>query len=193
MRTSMTNLLLEGRKIILITSFELSPFVGLLRDTDLEYLLLLFLVVLGLRCCAGFSLVAASTGYCPVVVHRFLIVVVSHYRAQALGVYIQLLRHTGWVAPRHVGSSWTRDWTYVSLHWQVDSVPLSYQGSPQKYLLLNYSVLGEPEYTHNRILLFMKFLWIFFMVIWLSTKKGAECLGRSGRGCSFVPFGFTAT
>ena len=91
----MTNLLLEGRKIILITSFELSPVVGLLRDTDLEYLLLLFLVVLGLRCCAGFSLVAASTGYCPVVVHRFLIVVVSHYRAQALGVYIQLLRHTG--------------------------------------------------------------------------------------------------
>ena len=36
---------------MLITSFELSPFVGLLRDTDLEYLLLLFLVVLGLRCC----------------------------------------------------------------------------------------------------------------------------------------------
>ena len=70
----MTNLLLEGRKIILITSFELSPFVGLLRDTDLEYLLLLFLVVLGLCCCAGFSLVAASTGsrgvYSVVAAHR---------------------------------------------------------------------------------------------------------------------------
>ena len=29
---------------------------------------------------------------------------------------------TGFVAPRPVGSSWTRDGTCVSLHWQVDSL-----------------------------------------------------------------------
>ena len=29
------------------------------------------------------------------------------------------------------GSSWLRDHTRVSLHWQADSLPLSHQGSPQ--------------------------------------------------------------
>ena len=31
-----------------------------------------------------------------------------------------------------------------------------------EYLLLNYSVLGEPEYTHKtRVLLYIRSLWIF--------------------------------
>ena len=34
----------------------------------------------------------------------------------------------------HVGSSQLRDRTHVSLHWQVDSLPLSHQGSPVTYL-----------------------------------------------------------
>ena len=37
----------------------------------------LFLAVLGLRCCAGFSLLAMSRGYSPIVEHRFLIEVAS--------------------------------------------------------------------------------------------------------------------
>ena len=37
----------------------------------------LLLAVLGLRCCAGFSLVAASRGYRLVAVHRLLIAVAS--------------------------------------------------------------------------------------------------------------------
>lgn len=37
----------------------------------------LFLTVLGLRCCSGFSLVAASRGYSLVAVHRLLIEVAS--------------------------------------------------------------------------------------------------------------------
>ena len=38
---------------------------------------ILFLAVLGLRCCAGFSLVAASRGHSPVAVRGLLIVVAS--------------------------------------------------------------------------------------------------------------------
>ena len=46
---------------------------------------LLFLAVLGLGCCVGFSLVAVSRGYSLVVEHGLLIVVASRCRAQALG------------------------------------------------------------------------------------------------------------
>ena len=42
------------------------------------------LAVLGLRCCAGFSLVLESAGYSPVAGHRFLIAGASHCGAQAL-------------------------------------------------------------------------------------------------------------
>ena len=42
-------------------------------------------------------------------------------------VQAQQLWHTGLVAPRHVGSSQTRNQT---LHWQADSQPLNHQGSP---------------------------------------------------------------
>ena len=38
---------------------------------------LLFLAVLGLGCCVGFSLVAVSRGYSPIVEHGLLIVVAS--------------------------------------------------------------------------------------------------------------------
>ena len=37
----------------------------------------LFLAVLGLRCCTGFSLVAVRRGYSLVAMHRLLIVVAS--------------------------------------------------------------------------------------------------------------------
>ena len=37
----------------------------------------LFLAVLGLHCCSGFSLVSASKGYSLVAVYRFLTAVVS--------------------------------------------------------------------------------------------------------------------
>ena len=40
---------------------------------------------------------------------------------------------TSLAAPQHVGSSQIRDWTSV-LHWQVDSLPLSHQGSPWNFL-----------------------------------------------------------
>ena len=40
-------------------------------------MLFIFLHVLGLRCCMGFSLVAASGGYSLVAMHRLLIAVAS--------------------------------------------------------------------------------------------------------------------
>ena len=42
----------------------------------------------------------------------------------------------GLVAPWHVGSSQTRDWTCVPLHWQTDSNPLYHQRSPNWVLKL---------------------------------------------------------
>ena len=43
------------------------------------------MAVLGLCCCAGFSLVLETAGYSPVAGHRFLIAGASHYGAQAPG------------------------------------------------------------------------------------------------------------
>ena len=50
------------------------------------------------------------------------------------GSWAQELWPAGPVALRHVGSSRARDWTCVT-HWQVDSLPLSHQGSPSHSLL----------------------------------------------------------
>ena len=45
----------------------------------------LFLAVLGLRCCLGFSLVAASGGFSAVVTHGLLLAAASRRGAQAPG------------------------------------------------------------------------------------------------------------
>ena len=54
-------------------------------------------------------------------------------RPWALGLWAQWLWHTGSVAPWHVGSSWTRDRTYVPCignwllnHWTTMKVPIAY-------------------------------------------------------------------
>ena len=102
----------------------------------------LFLAVLGLCCCAGFSLVAESGGYSLAAVQGLLPAVtslVAECGLQACGlqclwlpgsrVWAQQLWHMGLVAPQHVGSSWIRDWSYVP--WtQVGSSSLDNQGSP---------------------------------------------------------------
>ena len=87
----------------------------------------IFLTVLGLCCCPGFSLLVASGGYSLVAVCGPLTAVaasVAKHRLQ--GTWAQLLWllgsraqpqwlwHTGLAAPRHAGSSRTRDQTGVS-------------------------------------------------------------------------------
>ena len=94
----------------------------------------LYLAVLGLLCCTGFSLVVASGDCSPAVVWGLLLGVASLVleplgpvgfssccgaRAQSLRflgsrAQAQQLWHLGLVPPRRVGSSWIRDWTRVS-------------------------------------------------------------------------------
>ena len=88
--------------------------------------------LLGLCCCAGFSLAVASGGSSLVAVHMFL-------------VGSGFSWHSGSVAPRHVGSSRSKGWTCVFPielsgkplpHWQVSSLPLSHQENPVPLLIL---------------------------------------------------------
>ena len=54
-----------------------SPGKSLYQLVFFIYNFYLFLAVLGLCCCVGFSLIAMSRGYCPVVVRGLLIAVAS--------------------------------------------------------------------------------------------------------------------
>ena len=79
------------------------------------------LAVLGLCCCVGFSLVAASSGSSLVVVHGLFIAVASlivQHGLQSCQASVIVapglestgsMWHTSLVAPEHVGSSWTKD------------------------------------------------------------------------------------
>ena len=108
--------------------------------------LFIYLAVLGLCCCVGLSLVAASGDCCLIAVHGFLILVASLITEHGLqSIWTSVVSST-WVsehglsscAPRfdawwHVGPSWTRDQTHVScISWQT--LPLSHQGSPKHNL-----------------------------------------------------------
>ena len=91
----------------------------------------LFLTLLVLHCCAGCSLVV-ETGGCSLVAvrgsccsglccHRARALRLESFSSQlsscgsqALEPQAQQLWHPGLAAPRHVGSSWTRDRTCVS-------------------------------------------------------------------------------
>ena len=67
--------------ICYLWSFWWQPFWQISGDISLwifkKIILLNYLTVLGLCCCTGFSLVVASMGYSPVVVHRRLIAAAS--------------------------------------------------------------------------------------------------------------------
>ena len=89
----------------------------------------------------GFSLTAASGGYSPVVGHGLLIAVASLVANTDSRVYgLQQLQCMGSAAPRHMGSSWTRDQTvsdglapdnpsigiWILNHWTTREVPRSF-------------------------------------------------------------------
>ena len=92
----------------------------------------LFLAVLGLSCCAGFSVVAVSGGCSLFAVHGLLTTLASLaterrlWSVQATVAAARRLQSWGSQAPEHslssgglvapwrVGSSWTRDRTHVS-------------------------------------------------------------------------------
>ena len=89
-------------------------------DLKKKFLLIyLFVAVLGLRCCAGFSLVV-SGGYALVAVRGLLITVASlgvECRLSSCGPWAELLRGT-WNLPGSGTES------VCLLHWQVESLPL---------------------------------------------------------------------
>ena len=102
----------------------------------------LFLAVLGLCCCAAFSLAAVGRGFSLVVVRRFLLVLTSLIEEHRLQVEqasvaavpgLQSTGSIGSVVLWHMGSSQIRDQVCL-LHWQVDSLLLSHQGSPLSML-----------------------------------------------------------
>ena len=108
------------------------------------HFLIYFLAVLGFRCCVGFSLIVLSKDCSLVVMRRLLIAVASlivEHRlpgARALVVAARGLYSTGSIVVAH-RLSWSEACGSESLlgqglnphllHWQVDSSPLSHQGS----------------------------------------------------------------
>ena len=98
----------------------------------------LFLAVLGLLCCEGFSRVAASGGGSLVVMSGLLIAVASSVVERGLQACgLQQFQHMGSVvAAPGLNCSMTRGilpdqgLKLRLLHWQADSLPLSHQGRP---------------------------------------------------------------
>ena len=101
--------------------------------------------VLGLCCCRGRS--GCKRGAALVVVNGLLsrqLLLLRRTGSRTRGLSScssQALEHslTGWtslgfVAPRHMGSSWVRDRTCVSCIGQENSLPWSHQGSPWNIL-----------------------------------------------------------
>ena len=117
------------------------------------YRIYLFVAMQGLQCCAGFSLVAVSRAFSLAVACGLLTVVASRGRAQGPGcsgfsccsTWAQELQLPGsraqtqqlWprslAAPMHAGILPDQGWNSHLLHWQVDSLTLSQQGSSQAY------------------------------------------------------------
>ena len=108
------------------------------------FLIILFLAVLGLHCCTGFSLVVARGGYSLMAMHGLLISVASlvagHgiYSMQASAVVAPGLLSTGSaVAVQGLSCSPAcgilpdQGLYPCILHQQTHSLPLSHQGSPE--------------------------------------------------------------
>ena len=139
----------------------------------------LFMAVLGLHCCTGFSQVAASWACSPAAVHWFLICrgfcccrswAVGHKSFSICGPWAQqlwyLLWSTGSVAVARglscsaaCGIFLDQGSKLCPLHWQAESfffqaasLPLSHQGSPQPYLCY-WTVSSHPTPR----LLFLKY------------------------------------
>ena len=125
----------------------------------------LFLAVLGLHCCEGFSLVAVIEGYsgCSAQASRWG--GFSYFGAPTLGTQASVVFERGggaWVQQRRLSSCggkktivvvhglncfkareifWDQGSNPCLLHWKVDS---EHQGSPSQYFHTSKSLLGLP-------------------------------------------------
>ena len=110
----------------------------------------LFLAVLGLHCCAVFSLVSASRGYSLIVACGLLVAVASLVVEHCLqDTWAQQLQFLGSQERLKVVANWLSCSTACGifldqgsnpclLHWQVDSLPLSHQGKLVYLFLMTY-------------------------------------------------------
>ena len=88
------------------------------------------MTVLALRCCALAFSSCGKRGLLLVAIYGLLLAVLLLLRSMDSRAQAQSLWHTGFIAPRHVGSSHTRDRTCVlsisrqSLnHWTTREIP----------------------------------------------------------------------
>ena len=126
--------------------------------------MLLSLAVLGLCSCLGFSLVAASLGYSLAAVHKLIAVASCAAEHRLQGVRLQQLQcvgsgaaapvfqSTGSVVVAHglrcsmaCGIVPDQGLNSSLLHRQVNSLPLSHQGSPQAHFKFSFSTLVSGE------------------------------------------------
>ena len=188
---------------ILICSFPNSTFafskreIAIARDNQYSELLFLiikliylFLVLLcGLHCCVGFSLVVLSRGDSPVtlcwlltgvtslVEHRFQGTWASPFAAHSLSSCGSRLRSTGLIVVARAlscsdacGISADQGQDPCLLHWQTDSLPLSHQGSPYLEFLINFLKVQFTTYMcflNNSCL--YNFL-IFILMVWYNIQ-----------------------
>ena len=115
-----------------------------------EILLFFFLAVLGLRCCAGFSLVVRGAGFSLLTVCGL-----SSCRSQALEH--RLLVVVGRLScSLDVGSYRTRDWPGSSAL-AGGSLPLSHQGSPEIFTLkIIYFIIVPPCIMYHLSIYYLK-------------------------------------
>ena len=128
-------------------------------------LFLYFLAVLGLCCCAGFSLVAASKGYSPGVMRGLLTAVASLVAEHGL----QGPRASAVVAPR-LQSTGSKLWPMgLAALWQVD-IPGSGIKLVSPRLAEGFFTTEPSEKPHFfyfvkfLLSLFLLFLWLFVLL-----------------------------
>ena len=102
----------------------------------------LFLAVLGLRCCEGFSLFVESGGHSLVAVHGLLTAVASLVAELRLwGTRTSVVEAHGlssrgsWACSVACGILPGQDLNPCLLHWKADSLPPSHQGSPPRLVV----------------------------------------------------------
>ena len=133
------------------------------------------MAVWGLCCCAGFSLVTEKGGYSPAAVHGLLTAAASllwragfctcgtwAQKLQLLGSVVCVLSSEaqGLSCPTAYGIFLDQGWNACSLHWQVDSLPLSHQGSLEVRLLIS-----EPQKEITSSWMMMDILLAFISLI----------------------------
>ena len=158
-----------------------TPFISFVKNffeswgcIFLKKLFIYLLAVLCLRYCVGFSLVVESGGYSPDAVCRRLVVIGSLTAEQRLyGVWALVaaapgIQSTGSVVVAHrlscsksCGIFWDQGLNPCLLHYQVDSLPLSYQRSPRAVSFklsfnmygLKYSSMNVQEFNKCYLLM----------------------------------------